>query len=84
MSEKVRPACGCDECYAGGSCIPVFVPTPVLYSGRACRHCGGPTVEGDSGRRFLGWDTTTLPHTPRYAGVVRRRFWCDPCGKVTS
>ena len=76
--------CGCDECVAGNPCIPVFTPTTVLYSGRACRYCGGHTVEGAACGRFLGWNTTTLPYTPRYAGVARARFWCDPCGKVTS
>ena len=49
--------CGCDECVKGHPCIPVFVPVPVVYSGRACR----------------GYD-----------GVVRRRFWCDACERVTS
>ena len=55
-----------------------------VFSGRVCRHCGGPTVETDARRRFIGWDSCTVPRVARYAGVVRRRFWCDPCERVTS
>ena len=51
-------------------------PAPV-YSERACRYCGGLTVEGHP-----------LPLHARKGGGLRgapsRRFWCDPCEKVTS
>ena len=76
--------CGCDECVAGNPCIPVFTPVPVLYSQRVCRHCGGATVETGARRRFIGWDSSVVPRVARYAGVVRRRFWCGPCERVTS
>ena len=61
---------------------PVVEP---VFSGRACRHCGGPTVEGQPKRHIIGWSSGTLQRTPIYAGDrVRRRFWCDECEKVTS
>jgi len=50
---------------------------PPVFSERPCCHCGGPTVEG-----------RPLPlHARKGAGLQgapRRRFWCDPCEKVTS
>ena len=59
--------------------------TAPVYSGRACQHCGGRTVECVPvrrvvGRRAEGWDPpggVPIAHT-------RRRFYCDPCEKVTS
>ena len=51
--------------------------TPPVYSERACRYCGGLTVEG-----------LALPLHARKGGGLQgapsRRFWCDDCEKVTS
>ena len=53
------------------------VVTAPVYSERPCRYCGGLTVEGHP-----------LPLHARKGGGLRgaprRRFWCDPCEKVTS
>ena len=54
-------------------------PTPVVYSDKACRCCGGATVEGLPGvvvacRGFLGEPEVW---------VRSHRFWCDKCEVVT-
>ena len=54
-----------------------------VFSGRACRYCGGPTVEAPPAVRVVGWSVRGIVESP-HTEVVRRRYWCDGCEKVTS
>ncbi len=60
-------------------------PAPV-YSGRVCRHCGGRTVECVPSVRVVAYrhGTSADPIEGTPIAHVRRRFYCDPCDKVTS
>lgn len=60
-------------------------PAPV-YSGRVCRWCGGCTVECVPLRRVVGYrhGTSADPIEGTPIAHERRRFYCDPCDRVTS
>ena len=57
-------------------------PTPVVYSDKACRCCGGVTVEVAPKTRRLGRDDRRHVGTP-YVVVTRYQFWCDGCEVMT-
>ena len=77
--EQVR---GLDEWEVSG---PETFPEPRRWpvGSRACRYCGGSTLEAPPAGRVVYLRQNGLEVTPVLSNV-RRRYWCGACDRITS